>query len=225
MTRKSLLVLGVMVAATLMTPRQSEAVIGWLEELSGPGPFLAVQLPADRVICIARGSNENLGVASAWGSARDKSAAQAACARDDPRGVKAFVSVEFPIGRSRENQLFPQDPKGDRNRVTLIGVRPVFFVRATPGVDLGAGIGFTRFSGDAFDSFTRVTIPLRARIVPAAFNGKASRATALYIALQGDLYPKMFTAADFGARGNWTEDNDFQVSVFLGLDILRLFRD
>jgi len=214
---------GVLVSlGVLCMPHDSFAIWGWIEQLSGPGPFRpAIQLPFDRLLCVVSDGTSRT-VQSVAASDTD---AAAACAKDDPTRVKAFVSLEVPFATSAENVLFPNESRLGTHQVTLYAFRPVFFFRALPSVDVGAGIGWNHFSGDDFQAFSRVSIPLRARIIPAGlFSRESTRGRAIYLSLQADLFPQQFTNVDFGSPVRWTADHDFVASVFLGIDLLRVFR-
>jgi hypothetical protein len=214
----------------LATPRESYALLGWIERLSGPGPFRVVlQFPLDRLACITKAENQPASVTHTLFPTADakradsNSDATAACINDHPKIIKAFISSEIGLAASDQNFLFPNDPPG-MHRVRAFSVRGVAFYRATPFLDLGAGLGVNRFSGRDFGSFYDVSIPLRARIVPAGFASGNPRWRAVYISLQLDYFPAEWTAGDFGAAGDWKQTGEFITSAFVGVDLLRFLR-
>jgi hypothetical protein len=213
-------------------PRDSQAFFGWIEQLSGPGPFAWVtQFPFDRLACVVRTPDTGSAFVhtlttpradATTGGSRDN-ADVIRCLSDDPKAIKMFFSAELGVGASDRNVLFA-DADDDAHRVRMLGFKALAFYRATPFLDLGGGIGVNRFSGRDFDRFYRVSIPLRARVVPAGFADGNSRWRAFYVTLQTDYFPAAFTSENFGAPGDWRESHEFLNSYFLGVDVLRLVR-
>jgi hypothetical protein len=220
-----------LVIGALAVPRDAYALFGWIEQLSGPGPFrMVLQFPLDRLVCVTRLEKQPATVThTLFPSTEAKRAdpnshAAAACINDHPKIVKAFVSTEVGLAATDQNQLFPDDPGSGAHRVRNFSVKGIGFYRATPFLDLGAGLGVSRFSGRDFGSFYNVSIPLRARIVPAGFASGNSRWRAVYVSLQLDYYPADWTAQDFGAGGDWKQSGELITSAFLGVDLLRFLR-
>jgi hypothetical protein len=223
MTPQRLWVLGlVFLGCVFAAPGESSAFIGWIEPMSGPGRFWGVQVPLDRILCVV---TTDTGKSAVHPLSPGDAAAAIACDTDDTTRVKAFVSLEFVAAKSWNNRLHEQAESLDHNQVTLLGFRPVVFYRPWPFLDVGVGIGWTRFSGDDFPTFTRASIPLRVRVIPAGFRtSSASPWRAIYLHVGWDLFPEEFTDDDFGAQPEqpWSEDLEFLRSVFLGLDVLKL---
>lgn len=193
-------------------PREALAQWGKIEKLRGPGPFWGVQIPLDRLICVVRPPKGGVEAGVVF---RSTGAGDPACATDS-LDVRLYLSLE--VGRASS---FPRD---EFPAVALTGVKPVGFFRI-PNVgglmDVGAGIGFNRFSGADFDAFARFSVPLRARIFAPNVE---SRYRAFYLAVQADYFPAVFTAADFGMATPYVSDHKFVQSWFLGVDVLRLLR-
>ena len=219
--------------AVLAAPRDSHAFFGWIERLSGPGPFTwAAQFPFDRLACVVTAPDTGATFVHTFvmprgdgrGTAGRDSTAAEQCRRDNPTTIKLFFSADVGVGASDQNILFP-DAENDDHRVRLLGFRALGFYRVTPFLDLGAGVGVNRFSGRDFNRFYRMSVPLRARIVPAGLAGDGdTRWRAIYVSLQTDYFPSTFTSEDFGAPGDWRESREFVNSYFLGVDVLRLVR-
>jgi hypothetical protein len=132
----------------------------------------------------------------------------------DTNRVRAFLSVEFTDVNSRETDQFP-------HAVNWTGLRPIVFYRLHESVDAGVGVGFNHFSGRGF-GFSRFSVPLRARIYwPGLESG--SRWRALHLAVQADFLPQKFTTTDFLAPPGPDMGNEVVPSLFLNVDVLRLF--
>ena len=217
----------------LTMPRDAFALWGWIEQMSGPGPFTwAIQVPFDRLACVVKTADGQTTVVHTLVMPRGEGQADGkrdndaylACVRDDPDAIKLFVSTELGVAASSRNELFA-NANDDVHQVRWITARALAFYRATRFLDLGAGIGVNRFSGRDFNRMYRVSIPLQARIVPAGFaKGANPKWRAFYLEVQTDFFPSTFTSADFGAPGNWRSSNEFVGSYFLGVDVLRLVR-
>jgi hypothetical protein len=231
----------------LGVPRESFAILGWIEQMSGPGPFKpAVQLSLDRLLCFMKDGNvvnrfakslpaasvnnepqtQDVGV-TASESADVRAAAEAEriaslfCHEDDPTQIRGFLSFEYATGTSVKNVLFPDDPDAKQHEVDLRSPKLMMYYRVHSTLDIGGGLALNFFAGD-FPLFYRISIPVRARIVPAPWLRKAGRWRAFYLGLQGDWYPETFRGEDFGAPPGWTAENEFQTSVFGGIDFLLL---
>jgi hypothetical protein len=224
----------------LGVPRESFAILGWIEQMSGPGPFKpAVQVSFDRLLCFMKGGNvvnrfaKSLPDQNALelltdaerkqrlAAAEFERAASLLCHEDDPTQIRGFLSLEYATGTSVKNVLFPDDPEAKQHEVDLRSPKLMMYYRLHEEIDVGAGIALNFFAGD-FPLFYRISIPVRARIVPAPWIGKTGRWRALYLGLQGDWYPETFRAEDFGAPPGWTAENEFQTSIFGGIDFLLL---
>ena len=229
-SRLRLVITGLMMLGALAVPRQSYALFGWIEQLSGPGPFRVVlQFPLDRLACVTKLDGQPASLTHTFFPSTDAKRADpatnatAACINDHPRIVKVFFSTEFGLAATDRNGLF-SDPADGIHRVREYSVRGLGFWRATRFLDLGAGIGINRFSGRDFGSFYDLSIPIRIRVVPAGFAGGNPRWRAVYVSLQMDYFPADWTAADFGAPDDWKQNGELIKSVFVGVDLLRFLR-
>src|SRR5262245_53250844 len=132
MSRRFVAVTVLFLAFAFGMPRDSYALWGWFEQMSGPGPFKFVfGESADRLLCFAGGNVYVLGgLTPAGGASADK----LACQRNDKDRVRAHLSLEFTTGKSDENVLFtPSD--NETHQVRLTGLRPIFFYRLHPLAD------------------------------------------------------------------------------------------
>jgi hypothetical protein len=223
----------------LGVPRESFAILGWIEQMSGPGPFKpAVQVSFDRLLCFMEDGNVVNRFAKAVPPRRNnvldteaedlriaaleaERAASLLCHEDEPTKIRGFLSFEYATGTSVKNVLFPDDPEAKQHEVDLRSPKLMMYYRVHSTLDIGGGLALNFFAGD-FPLFYRISIPVRARIVPAPWLRKAGRWRAFYLGLQGDWYPETFRGEDFGAPPGWTAENEFQTSVFGGIDFLLL---
>jgi hypothetical protein len=202
-------------------PREALAFWGWIEELSGPGPYWGFQFPFDRLVCIVKPDGAGVATSSRFGSSgTDKDKEYLACANDG--GVKdvqirGYLSVEFSRANSKANDLFPA--------VAFTSIKPILFYRVPhvrEVIDIGTGVGGNRFSGKDF-AFWRWSVPLRGRIFwPGLESGSKWRA--IHLALQADYFPMTFTSADFQIPPGYESHHKFVRSAFLSVDLLRALR-
>lgn len=161
----------------------AEANWGWLEKLSGPGPF-AAQLPGLNfpLVCIREDYSRDLFFCDEG-------------ARGRPRG---HVSLEFQRWESRENGLFPADPRGALGEVRILDFRPNLMIRLHDAVDVGVGAGFHRFSGPAFDAFFKMSVePMRVSLAPFVLFGDADWLRIAKIEVGVTRFLGEFTNEDF----------------------------
>jgi hypothetical protein len=237
-TRRLVPVLVLLLVACV--PSNALAFWGWIEELSGPGPYWGFQFPFDRLICIVKPDGARVTTSNRFvSSGRDKDTEKdkvekdkvekdkvekdkeyLACANDGGvTGVqiRGYLSVEFSRANSKANDLFPA--------VAFTSIKPVLFYRVPhvrEFIDIGAGFGGNRFSGNDF-AFWRWSVPLRGRIFwPGLKSG--SRWRGLHLALQADYFPMTFTSADFQIPPGYESHHKFVRSAFLSVDLLRLIR-
>jgi hypothetical protein len=193
-------------------PRDALAFWGIFERLSGPGPFWGYQFSFDRLFCVMKsGPDGQAGWTHIEGRGADADAI--ACMSDTDR-VRAFVSVEFTDVKSGETDQFP-------HAVAWRGLRPIIFYRLHESLDAGVGVGLNRFSGTGF-GFSRFSVPIRLRVyAPGLKSG--SRWRAINLAVQADFLPQKFTTTDFLAPPGPDMGNEVVPSLFLNVDVLRLF--
>ena len=192
-------------------PRDALAFWGWIEDLSGPGPFWGYQFSFDRLFCVMKAGDTGQAGWTRISSGDDANAV--ACMSDSDR-VRAFLSVEYTDAKSGETDQFP-------HAVAWRGLRPMLFYRLHESIDAGVGLGLNRFSGTGF-GFWRFSLPMRARVyAPGLKSG--SRWRAINLAVQADFLPQKITTADFLAPAGPDMGNEVVPSVFVNVDVLRLF--
>jgi hypothetical protein len=128
--------------------------LGFLEELSGPGPFKGGRLGV--VLFCVPDAPETPSLA--WAGSLE-------CRTNEPLPE---IVVEFSRYESLRNDLFPEDPESvlARVRINTLEGSMVMPVAGSKVVFLGAGLGVQRFSGNAFESFLRPSIHANLRIYP-----------------------------------------------------------
>ena len=186
-----------LVVASTLQAGTAYAAADWLDRLSGPGPFFSPLRLTYRFLCFSqsptakpdpttgeiptqRNALHPFDLSAGIFSTGSEDPADSDCVKD--RNVAAYQTVTYQYWFSVENQLFPQDPKKDAYQVKLHQVQWAHMVRVHRTLDLGAGAGVTIFSGDAFDSFARMTLqPLAFEFSPFAAFGDGVQYRAIRI--------------------------------------------
>lgn len=159
MTGRQVLIASVVAFAIVALPHRAEADwwprwLGFLEELSGPGPFKGARLGIV-LACLPTGEPR----ATIVFAAREQ------CWKQQPVPEIVF---EFSQYASLRNSLFPEDPESEFARVRIQSFEGslLFPLGGSSVVHAGGGVGLQRFSGDAFGSFYRPSINGNLRIYP-----------------------------------------------------------
>lgn len=92
-----------------------------------------------------------------------------------------------------------------------------------PGIEVGAGIGAVRFTGDGF-GFWRATLSPRISIAPASLltGDRSRRNDAFKIAVFITALLGEFDAGDFGATGDFKGGNELLFGTTFTIDVLAL---
>jgi hypothetical protein len=180
--------------------------MSWLEELSGPGPFLGptVSFP---VPC----RHEITG----WG----------AC-RLGPGGTQT-ITIRFSRLSSGNRPRFKDlegTPLDDRRPVHVWPVSVLWMFHPHRSIEIGPGAGFMPVSGDGFDTFTKLSItPVSASFAPFALHSKSPWASVLRIDLDSSFFPQGFKASDFDNQDTtFRSGPEFLTRFAVGLDFGRL---
>jgi hypothetical protein len=201
-------------------PSDALAVLGWLEKLSGPGPFTGVQVN----IPFACYGKEDEGE-------RKEIHADYDC---DSAVDRHPLVIAIEIGRltSAENgltyaNLDPRD-RPDVNAVMLIPNVSIPLKLGTRGrlVDVGAGVGVLFFSDDRqfFKSFWKPALqPLRFSIKPLAWISEQRRWEFLEIEFNGTIIGGDLTSSDFGAIAGLDESSEFVWNRAILIDLYKWF--
>jgi hypothetical protein len=185
---------------------------GWLEELSGPGPFKG-DLPVLSVpIGCVRDDGHNL--PNCW-------------SRSD-KHIRRVIAVRFGSFTSESDRpRFDDLPAGDPDNSGEVHVRALsalYLFRVHPAVDVGAGIGFMRVSGDGFDAFSRLTLtPASVSVSPFALRPSWAYnryAHILRIEVDTSFVPQGFKGSDFGnTRTRFDSGPEFLTRVATVIDL------
>lgn len=195
---------------------------GWLERLSGPGPFEGGSYEL-RVVCFFEDSKDELSdLKWLWQTTFVEGEPQPrSCWRDTNSKLKAYVLVGTDWFTSQENHLLPPGTDADFSEVRLRTLRPAFMLRLHSTLDAGVGFGLNWFSGDAFDSFFRASFqPIRVVWTPLAAFGNKPWTRVLRVPVDATVFGGTFTNEDFGARGSdFSERGEWLWSTGVIIDI------
>lgn len=215
------------------SPLPASAAVGWLERLSGPGPFKGVQyafpiacygwkvLPAD------------------GGDARDQQAPRSEgepslfldydCSRADHRQMRVVLGVDVASLATNDNPLVYTGPAAnDKPGVRAFLLVPYASVPLGLAFEAGAGIGFVRFtdrdSEDVDFSSTKLLIqPIRLTFKPLAPFSDSTRWEFLQFALNGTLIAQKIEDTDFGAvPGTFREPTEMLWQATIRIDVGKL---
>jgi hypothetical protein len=216
--RKAFVVLAALVVS-LGLPAPAHALWGggWLERLSGPGPFWGQVFDA-RFLCVTlpgkTAEAEAVLKDNKWGQRLthklgDRAWLTAAgcqflnTSSNDPR---LEVGVDFGFLKSSENVLNYSNHPGLSADDKDVGLRTFALtadIRVNRVLDVGASIGRASFrspESDLFSSFSRtVSQPFRVTVRPLVFLSPRGRAEAFVLRFDATKFHGTFTAEDFGA--------------------------
>jgi hypothetical protein len=188
---------------------------GWLEQLSGPGPFHGGGA-AVRLFCVL----EDGKVTRCF---TDQNAD-----RNNP--IRGVFELRASWLTSGDNPRF-RDTPADTRSVHAFWIDPVFFVRVDRALDVGAGAGLIRFSGDGFNPLYRMTFtPVSVSFVPFAFAqpgdaGLRRWARVVRLRFEETYLTKGFTGADFGSTDTkFSTGGEFRASAGIVFDFASLIR-
>lgn len=209
-------------------------ILGWLDKLSGPGPFTLVGAEIE-VACYGvdrfakPGAQAGATAQVQAGGGTDTSSLwvlDPGCFRADRRRPRASLVAQLAGFVNGDNPLLYNGASGPERSGSDVGgflFLPAIDVSLNRFVDVGAGLGLIRFSGDDFNAFTRGAIqPFRVTVRPLAGIGKGGdepRNEWLQVRATGLLIGRL-EAVDFGAiPGTYTESGEFQWQVQLLIDL------
>jgi hypothetical protein len=181
----------------------------FLDELSGPGPFLGVGADV-RLACTGAPNEVTPPAAPAPVQKAVTSPALRwltfrRCLFNDlapDRRPSVSLNLTFSYARSLSNDL--TYPAGtDDTHVSIYSLAPTVWWNPIPPVGVGTGVGVNTFRGPTFSTFSRFYInPVQVEIKPFAFSKDRwlSRKASWFTLRAGyELIPKGFDATDFGA--------------------------
>jgi hypothetical protein len=221
MTTRVTLAVACTVSLVLGYPSSARAGVGWLEKLSGPGPFFGVVLPLTircDVIRQAPPSDD----ASVFVEQIDREKHRyftCPLPTTDKPTWNRLLGVEFWRLWTDQNQL-PYERNVDTGvRVTAgLGTLELAISRS---FKVGGAAGVASFSGDAFDTFARVVVqPARLTVAPLAlaFPGHKNLEF-LKVHANGNIFVGGVTARDFGATGDFKAPFELQWQTSIEIDV------
>ena len=233
----------VLVVALLVcfgTPKPAYALWGggWLERLSGPGPFWGNVFDA-RVLCIgAPGATDQtstsdppLGKKLTYELADRVWLTGAGCHLLSRDAMRLEVGVDFGFLKSSSNVLDYGNHPGLTDDDKDVGLRTFMVtadIRVNRLVDVGAGLGRASFrspDSNLFSSFSRtVSQPLRVTVRPLGFLSDSRRTEAFVLRFDATKFHGTFTAEDFGATpGTFNEPGEITWAWSFRVDPFALF--
>jgi hypothetical protein len=227
MPRLRVLTVGVLLvfASGTTAPAEAGSWWGWLDKLSGPGPF------------------DPKGAASATCAFGHESSGYL-CFPNNPLDVRYYTTLELARWSAPANQDFPKP-------VDLFTAQGIFYIpvanlkrnrKPSPlnAVDVGAGVGYYRFSGAGVRKSSgadggvrsRLSIPIRLRFVPGElfaglYKEPRSNARIFWSAFSYqfgfDGIPGSFDSTDFESPPNYSVESSFLGTYVLQIDGVRIY--
>lgn len=173
--------------------------LAWLEELSGPGPFVGY-IASFPIPC------------RIWERCHV-----------GPRKTQTIVvrlgrlsSGDRPRFKDLENTPFD-----DRRSVHVWPVSVLWMFHPHPSFEIGPGAGFIAVSGEGFKGFAKLSLtPLNASFAPFAVRSDSRWAQLFRIELDTSYVPQGFSGADFkNDRTAFDSGAEFLTRAAIGLDI------
>jgi hypothetical protein len=218
--------LALLMSAVLLWPTHAHAARGfwgWLEELSGPGPFKGggVTLP---VACLDPETRR-----LEWCPAIRKPVDESKIPREWSK-IPQTVMVSFGVFNSGDGPRFADLPPNDddnRGAVRLMSLTGLY-VFHVGALEVGPGAGFLRLSGAGFDPFYKLVLtPVNASLAPLML---ASKITSRYrrllrLELDTSFVPQGFKGTDFGnSRTAFDSGPEFITRAAVVVDFGELIR-
>ncbi len=178
---------------------------GFLQELSGPGPFWGVG-DSVRVFCVRETPSGSV---------------IATCLRGrEPGEIRQIVNLQYGVQWSSGERF--GDVTGDAGRVFAFRLEPTYQVRVHPSLDVGPGVGLLRLSGSGFDPLCRLSVtPISITFTPGRVSGGTSARSGLVRIRFDELYlPTGFSGADFGNTvTSYATSHEWLSSVTVDIDL------
>jgi hypothetical protein len=203
-------------------PARADGLISWLDKLSGPGPWLGLNLS----VCLT-----TFGRDGASGGPRS---AVISCRDSDLRERHWSWYVNAGAGLALDNDLnyAGQDLTGKSDRVTYLKAGTSVMYTLRPALDLGAGAGFLRFQGPRFSGFAKpylqpVKVGVRPLLIGYAGDDRDEVDERGWLLLTADWVILLGTidGARFGAPADsLRESNENLLQLGFSIDVPRLLR-
>jgi hypothetical protein len=183
----------------------------WLDELSGPGPFLGASVDA-RLYCFGIDKNTPNATLGA-----DADNVNKVClvnhVRNSPASNKRpVVTLDMTVGFawSKQNHLTYAD--GASHGVNLAWFEPAVWVYPIPQFGVGTAVGLDRFisrDDNVFDAFNRGYVRPQAEVRPFDFpKTHVTPLARLTVRVSAQIIPHGFEAKDFGASSGLSTNHE-----------------
>jgi hypothetical protein len=207
--RRSTRMLVLMGLWAVLAPREAAAGLGWLEKLSGPGPFRGFVYTVP-VACYRPGERADFICTQ-----KERSAGQ-------PR---AIVGIDIARFWTSDNPLvYPRGRPGPK--VQLFMLVPSLSIPVHKTFTIGTGFGWARFTGedDAFPAFSRgVYQPVRLTVMPVSAFTDEPRWSAIQFKFNANMFTSAIRAEDFGAvPGTFKSSHEVLWEPVIFVDVLKL---
>ena len=188
---------------------------GWLEELSGPGPFKGnAPVLSVPITCV-----------------RDDHLKLMNCYSRSDKHIRQILAVKYGSFASDDDQpRFKDLPATDADNLGEVHVQALsalYLFRVHPAVDVGPGAGFLRLSGSGFGAFYKLTLtPVNVSVSPFALKPSwhyNKYAHILRIEVDTSFVPQGFKGRDFGNdRTRFDSGPEFLTRIATVIDLSAL---
>jgi hypothetical protein len=193
-------------------------ILDWIDEMSGPGPFLGVTLEA-RIHCFGIDKSGSLG---ALGSDINRTCLTNRLRNTPTTNQRPLVTFNLmgELAWSLDNKLPYAPGTTASTRVRILAVEPSAWVLPIPQVAIGASAGVSRLSGEAFDAFYRGYVRPAVEVKPFNFPGGPSQAWLRAVVVKASviIMPTGVEAANFGAIGPYKTTREVLPTIGVGFD-------
>jgi hypothetical protein len=235
------------VLAFVATTSSAEAgIFGFFERLSGPGPFIVLGAPVpfgcfgasqtevEKILPDVRAQFSQLPNASSdeFNSYINEQATKLVkprwrrswnCRSASPQGTNLILGADVLFMWTRDNDLVAADSR----RIHAFSVIPYLDVHLNESLEIGAGLGFMRFTSpdETFDPFSKAALqPLRVTYRFLAPFHKSPLAELPMLRIAATALPRL-NGSDFGGNdADFKDSGEISWSASLMLDLSRLKR-
>jgi hypothetical protein len=233
MTTTRLRLVSILLAGFLLMAGGADAgIIEWIDQMSGPGPFLGFSIEG-RLHCFPIQRSDDVytegtpksppSEKSALDNYNQRMGVILACPNHLKPGERAWMTVNLASGIAwaLHNDL-PYSRDVTDTSVKLVSLEPSFWWYPLPPVAVGASVGFYWFSGPAFETFSRFYVkPVQVELKPFAFPKHRWHTHAEIFTIRAgySLMPQGVQASDFGAIGPFKTEHEVLPTIALLADL------
>lgn len=216
--KKSLVLAGFCAVVLALGVPDARAGTGWLEKLSGPGPFFGVVVPVP-IRCDRLNDSYRTEKIKAEETVRYWGCDPA---DDDKAGVRRIIGAEVWRLWTDHNEL-PYDTDIDKGVRIFAALGTIEFAPWRQ-VKVGGGFGVAWFSGDTFDTFARpLAQPVRMTVAPLSLIDPGNKyLDILKIHANANIFLGGVDAGDFGSRGAFEAPYELLWMTSIEFDVIPL---